>query len=292
VRVRATDDVGNTEAASSRTFDFDATEPETSIDSVQPDPTNSPNASFDFSSNEPGSSFECAIDGGAWTACTSPKAYLGLSDGSHSFDVRATDTAGNTDGNPASVFWTVDTTAPSSTATFPTASGSYTTAEWNAGCATVGLCGSHSDSGSGVAEVEVSVRQGTGNYWDGDSFDATSETYVTASHAGGNWSLAFSMANFPADGQYTVHVRATDDAGNYWNVSASLFFSSFFGSTPGTLATASKSGQTPRSSCSIGAGSSKETDMESSSDFILAHRALLVCAGVGEASWAASLAPC
>ena len=29
-----------------------------------------------------------------------------------------------------------------------------------------------------------------------------------------NWSLAFSAANFPADGQYTVHVRATDDAGN------------------------------------------------------------------------------
>ena len=162
MRVRARDAAGNTETASSRTFDFDATEPETSIDSSQPDPSNSPNATFDFSSNEPGSTFECSIDSGAWTACTSPESYLGLSDGSHSFDVRATDTAGNTDGNPATIFWNVDTTDPSSTASFPSAGGSYTTAEWNAGCATAGLCGTYDDgTGSGVVDVEVSIRQGT-----------------------------------------------------------------------------------------------------------------------------------
>ncbi len=215
VRVRAHDDAGNTESPSARTFDFDATEPETTIDSVQPDPTNSPNATFDFSSNEPGSTFECSIDGGAWSVCTSPKNYLGLADGSHSFDVRATDPAGNTDGNPATTFWSVDTVDPSALYSFPAGGASYNAAGWNAGCATNGACGTYSDSGSGVAQVEVSVKRvATDLYWDGDSFDAASETYVSATLGGGDWSLAFPAANFPADGSYTLHVRATDDAGN------------------------------------------------------------------------------
>ena len=263
-----------------------------------------------------------------------PRATPSLSDGSHTFDVRATDVAGNTDGTPASYTWLVDTTAPSSTASFPAPGGEYNAAGWDAGCATSGLCGTYGDgSGSGVAEVEVSIRRGTGNYWDGsgfssahrglerrlprrrrlvvrlrllrlprrrqlhgarprnddvgnvetpssrtfeydttdpsalfafpaaggeyrtsgwnagcatvgfcgpqsdsgtgvaqvevsvqrvsddlywdgDSFDAGAESWFTATLAGGNWSYAFAAGNFPADGQYVVHVRATDDAGN------------------------------------------------------------------------------
>ena len=224
VRVRARDDAGNTESPSSRTFDFDATEPETSIDSVQPDPTNSPNASFDFSSDEPGSTFECSLDGGVWTACTSPESYLGLPDGSHSFDVRATDPAGNTDGNPATAFWSIDTTAPSSTASFPSAGGSYTTSEWNAGCATSGLCGTYDDgSGSSVVDVEISIRRGTGNYWDASGFTSGSEVWNDATIAGGDWEYSFGAASFPADGDYTVRVRATDDAGNTQSPSTRTF---------------------------------------------------------------------
>ena len=135
VRVRATDNAGNTAAPSSLTFTYDTTAPQTTIDDGPASPTTSTDPSFEFSASEPGSTFECRRDGGAWSACTSPKDYTGLSDGSHTFDVRATDTAGNTDASPASQTWVIDTAAPSSTAAFPVASGNYTVAEWNAGCA-------------------------------------------------------------------------------------------------------------------------------------------------------------
>ncbi len=39
----------------------------------------------------------------------------------------------------------------------------------------------------------------------------------------GNWSYAFPMANFPADGSYTVSARATDKAGNVGPASSATF---------------------------------------------------------------------
>src|SRR4029077_18532457 len=47
--------------------------------------------------------------------CTSPQSYSSLSEGSHTFRVRAIDSAANTDPTPASFTWTVDTIAPTVT---------------------------------------------------------------------------------------------------------------------------------------------------------------------------------
>jgi len=90
----------------------DTTPPDTTIDSGPSGTSSSASASFGFSASEAGSTFQCRLDGSAWAACSSPKAYASLADGSHTFDVRATDAAGNTDGSPASRTWTVDTSAP------------------------------------------------------------------------------------------------------------------------------------------------------------------------------------
>ena len=94
---------------------MDTVAPNTTIDSNPAALANSTSARFTFSSNETGSTFECKLDSGAYESCTSPKSYSSLSQGSHTFSVRATDAAGNIDATPASYTWTVDTVAPNTT---------------------------------------------------------------------------------------------------------------------------------------------------------------------------------
>jgi len=90
----------------------DVTPPETRLDSTPAPRTNSTSATFTFSSNEAGATFECSRDGAAFSACTSPTSFQGLSAGSHTFRVRARDAAGNVDATPASYSWSVDLTPP------------------------------------------------------------------------------------------------------------------------------------------------------------------------------------
>jgi P pilus assembly chaperone PapD len=114
---RATDAAGNTDQSPAEyTWMVDTVAPDTSIDSNPDALTNSTSASFDFSSNEAGSTFECKLDSGSYATCNSPKSYSSLGGGSHTFSVRVTDAAGNTDQSPAEYTWTVqtivDTVAP------------------------------------------------------------------------------------------------------------------------------------------------------------------------------------
>ncbi len=93
------------------------TPPDTAIDSGPQGTVANDSASFSFSSSKAGSTFECSLDGSAFVGCSSPKGYSGLSQGPHTFQVRATDSAGNVDATPASRSWTVDTTLDSVTVT-------------------------------------------------------------------------------------------------------------------------------------------------------------------------------
>lgn len=65
-------------------------------------------ATFQFTSSAPNSSFTCSLDAAAAVACLSPTTYNGLSAGSHTFRVQATDTHGTTDPNPPIATWTVN----------------------------------------------------------------------------------------------------------------------------------------------------------------------------------------
>ena len=83
----------------------DETPPQTTLTPVKPlikakKGKKKVSVTFTFSSSEAGSSFACSIDGGAFQPCNSPLRKL-FGKGGHSFAVRATDAAGNTDATPA-----------------------------------------------------------------------------------------------------------------------------------------------------------------------------------------------
>ncbi|MDM8551145.1 hypothetical protein QUF72_13760, partial [Desulfobacterales bacterium HSG2] len=95
------------------------TAPNTSISTQPPDPDSNTMPEFYFAGTDAGSgvdSYQCQIDTGGWTSCISPyTTTASLGDASHTFEVRATDNAGNIDATPASYTWTVESTAPTVT---------------------------------------------------------------------------------------------------------------------------------------------------------------------------------
>jgi hypothetical protein len=63
-------------------------------------------ASFSFSGSEPGG-FQCQLDSGGFSSCTSPMSYSGLAVGAHVFEVRAANGSGDVDPSPATAAWNV-----------------------------------------------------------------------------------------------------------------------------------------------------------------------------------------
>ncbi|MEP6814641.1 MAG: Ig-like domain-containing protein, partial [Marmoricola sp.] len=221
LNARATDNVGLT-AFDSQTLIIDRTAPSAPTITSGPSGTTAGNDAFSFT-GEASASFECRLDAGSWAACTSPKTYGALTDGSHTFDVRAIDGAGNV-GAAASRTWTVDTTAPTIGTTFPVAGTRYITTTYDAGCVagTGDICGTASDAGSGVGQIEVSVqRASTGLYLTGTTFSASGQNWITATGTT-SWSLAIAATTLSTDGTYTLVVRATDGVGNA-NTSSTAF---------------------------------------------------------------------
>jgi large repetitive protein len=110
--VKAVDAAGNQSPAASRTWTIDLTPPALpTLTSSPPTVTASTSASFAFTDDDATATFLCRLDGAAFSACTSPKAYNGLSAGPHVFDVKARDGAGN-ESATKSYGWTIDLTNP------------------------------------------------------------------------------------------------------------------------------------------------------------------------------------
>jgi hypothetical protein len=215
--VRASDTAANTDPSpASYTWTIDTTPPATTIGATMPaGNTQSSSATFDFASNEPGSTFECRLDGALFGPCTTPVSYSGLSDGTHTFDVRATDPVGNLDTSPASYSWKIDNVAPSTPTLTTPADASTTnalpqlhatfadaTSGGDSGTVEFQLCSSSAAVGVSCAPVVQSIT--SGSVLNGGTAGAT-------------------PAALP-DGTYHWQARAHDVAGNQSGWSATRSF--------------------------------------------------------------------
>jgi hypothetical protein len=114
--VQATDPAGNEESEQAMYIwtieepppPGDTRPPETTINSGPEAVTTDTSATFFLAADEPDVTFECSLGGAAFSACTTPVEVIDLAVGEHTFQVQATDAAGNTDGSPASYSWTVE----------------------------------------------------------------------------------------------------------------------------------------------------------------------------------------
>src|ERR671916_853542 len=164
----------------------DTSAPETRITEQPAKTSNSAAATFRFDATDnktPAADlkFECRLDStepADFGSCTSPQGYSGLNEGSHTFDVRAVDQAGNA-GNAVGYTWTIDTTAPQTTLdSKPDALTSSTNARFE-----------FSSAAGATFECKL----------DGATFAAcdSPEEYTAL-----------------GSGEHTLSVRATDEAGN------------------------------------------------------------------------------
>jgi hypothetical protein len=193
--VKATDAAGNTDASpatdtwtvQATTPPADTTPPDTTISSGPTGTTTSTSASLAFSSSESGSTYQCSLDSGSWATCTSPKAYSGLVAGSHTFSVKATDVAGNTDATPATDTWTVQAVAPPADTTPPDTTIS---------------------SGPTGTTTSTSASLAFSSSESGSSYQCSLDS--------GSWGSCVSPKSYSglAVGSHAFSVKATDAAGN------------------------------------------------------------------------------
>ncbi len=105
-QVRSVDEAGNADPTPAvHEFTVDTTAPETTVTAAPAAVVGTSSVTFGFASDADPATFECRISGAtqaAWQSCAgTTKTFSGLADGGYTFEVRATDAAGNTDATPA-----------------------------------------------------------------------------------------------------------------------------------------------------------------------------------------------
>ena len=158
-------------------------------------------ARFRFASGDHHARFECKLDTSSWHSCRPRQSYRHITEGPHSFSVRARDRAGNVDRTPATFAWLVDRTPPDTTVRGAASGRSGTAARFR----------------FGATESQVSFRCSL----DGGAFAGCSSPLVLAGLGSGS---------------HTLRVLARDEAGNAEQAPATRSWT-VDSSPPGTLLT-------------------------------------------------------
>jgi hypothetical protein len=186
---------------------LDTTVPPVAINT--PRPTNGTvdaTPTFQFSSTEAGSTFECSLTPGTeaverpYEECTSPLTYDDQAPGTYTFRVRATDAAGNV-GAPASYKWAIGTID----STPPTAQGAPTGTAVSVGS---NVTATFSEAVLGVDETTFTLKSAAGNVPAAVTYDSTRrvatldptaalepETTYTATLSGGTTAIRDTAVN-------------------------------------------------------------------------------------------------
>ena len=186
-------------------YTVDKTGPVTTLTSMSKptNPSNVATASFEFSSDDSQATFECKLDNEAFAVCTNSHALSGLADGSHTFEVRAKDTLGNTEATPASYTWVVDTTAPTVTSLNRATGAANPT-----NASSVNFVVTFSESVTGVDSSDLTVDAATG---------VTGSIIGTVTGSGTTYTIP--VNSISGDGDLSIDVKTSgtgiqDSAGN------------------------------------------------------------------------------
>ena len=196
--VTATDAAGNTSASASWNWIVDTVEPVVEALSGPVDLTSETTATLEFECSKEDCHYSCELSGASQgavespTDCDSGHIYTDLADDEYTFSVIATDEAGNTSA-PASWSWTVDTVNPfDPIIEILDAPPMETSGDWAAfefDCVNKSSCS---------FECALDHDDGSGSPQTGSWEDCSSPHLVDELEPG----------------EYTMHIRATDEAGN------------------------------------------------------------------------------
>jgi len=208
----------------------DIVPPVVSITSTPPDLTNAMDATFSYEANEI-SNFEYRLDGGSWMSAgaatmTSSVTIPVAGDGTHTFELKATDALGNVS-TPATYSWTTDFTAPAFTVS------GMPSGTTNDTGATIGL------TGEAGATYAYSIDAGDWISTDAaiiltDLTEGTHSLQIKATDALGNvadplsytWMIDFTSPTFTVSGvpsgttnQQTANINLSGEAGTTYSYS-------------------------------------------------------------------------
>jgi len=203
--------------------------PTVTLTSAPPSTTTSTSASFAWTTTGSPTSVACSLDGGVAVGCSSPKSYMGLGAGNHSFAVTVSNNAGS---RTASYVWTVSgstTTIPAVTLTAaPPASTTSTSASFSwstTGSPTATRC-----SLDGAAAVSCASPASYGGLAVG------SHTFVvTVSNSAGSRSASYAWTvTSPTTGSSRPTVQFTSTPPSTTSSGSALFYWTTTGSPTST----------------------------------------------------------